>query len=153
MNSAAILTTPPRIHRQKDFVKDFGTVQAKIGTTHAHRLGIPMELKDGTVIKAGTIVHLGIEDLSRHAEVDGHIKWVCRSPHCIGKHWPTKKALLNEHPDNRTLAKQEETHLFFGVVEIPAVEGKPEQRNDKGVVTQKAIDAQPPVVLLVSDEE
>jgi len=152
--AVATLSTPPRLGRQREYVKDYGAIAARIGTTHAHRLNIAMPLKNGAgAVRPGTVVHLTIEDITRHPAVAEHVKWVCRSQHCIGKHWESKEALLADHPDNRTLVKQEETHVYLAIAEIPAVDGKPEQRDAKGAVTHKAVDAQPPIVMLLSDQE
>lgn len=132
--------------------KRFGTIAAKIGSPHQHRLGIALDTPRGTV-RAGTVVYLDVQDITRHPEAEGYTKWVCKSPHCQGKHWDSKKALLAEHPDNRTLARQEETHLYLAVAEIPGQAAREAKRDDKGRELSPAVDAKPSVVLLLSDEE
>lgn len=126
----------------------FGTIAARIGSTHQHRLGIDL----GNA-RAGTNVHLDVVDSSRHPDEAEHAKWVCKSPHCAGKRWDSKRDLLKAHLDNRTLIKQQEEHLYLGVVELPAVAARPESKDEKTGKVTPARPEQPAVVLLLSDEE
>ncbi len=98
-------------------------------------------------VKPGTVVTLTVEDITRFPDEAEKAKWVCGSPLCAGKHWGSKKELLAAHPDNKQLTKQEEVHVYYALVEVPAVA---EKKNDKGVVT---VEGEPGMVKLLSDEE
>jgi hypothetical protein len=127
--------------------KRFGVIAARIGRTFTHRVGIAMPLANGGFAAVGTIVHIDVKDITRHRAAAEHAKWVCRSPHCVGKRWNSKEELLEAHPENRILVKQEETHVYCAVVELEAVAAQPGKDGKPGRGEQPAI------VMLLSDEE
>lgn len=129
--------------------KRFGCIAARIGSQQAHRLGVTAE-----GARAGSIVHAIVKDVTRHPEEAEQAKWVCRHAACASKSWQSKAALLKDHPENRILDKQEETHLYLAVFEAEATPAVAEKRDEKsGKVTQAAVDAKPARLLLLSDEE
>lgn len=132
--------------------KRFGTIAAKIGTDHEHKIPYGLRAKNGRVHAPGSRVYFRIEDITRHPEADGHTHWVCRHAGCQGKTWTSKAAMLADHADNRELAKREETHLYYAVADIPEQPAVPE-KIEKGRVMQVAKEAQPATILLLSDEE
>lgn len=146
----------------------FGTIAARIGSIHAHRLAKPWSFQhrnphthepvfnaDGSPAVyrqgVGRMVHQTVEDITRHPHVK--VKWHCRSPHCSGKSWETKGDLLADHADNKTLVKNEEIHLYLAVGETAGVEHVPTKKGPKGEIVQDEVRAELPQLLLLSDEE
>lgn len=132
--------------------KRFGTVAAKIGTNHQRKLQFGMRLPSGRVVAPGAKVYFRVEDITRHPEAAAHVKWVCCNVECVGKEFASKGALLADHADNRELAKREETHLYYAVADIPALEAQPE-KIEKGRIVAVAVEAKPATLMLLSDEE
>lgn len=126
----------------------YGTIAARVASQHNHQLGI-----DTPSARAGSVVHLIVQDVTRKPEQAKQAKWVCRHAKCAGKHWSSKDALLEEHPENRLLRQQRETHLYMAVYEAEAQPSVPEKRDDKGKILAPARDAQPAMVMLLSDED
>ena len=120
----------------------YGTMAARVNTTHSHRLGI-----DTPSARAGTVVILDVKDITRFPEEAKAGKWICKNPFCAGKTWASKSDLLAAHPDNRKLAQQQEIHLYYCVYE------KPYQPAQPAVDKKPAVDEQPAKVLLLCDEE
>lgn len=133
--------------------KRCGCFPAKIGAMFAHRLEQPLTLPSGRFLKTGLAIHLALEDITRHPEAEKHTHWICLSPHCTGKHWESKKALVAAHPNNKELERQEETHCFYAVAWLPGVPGVEEKKNKDGSLIQEAEAAKLPTIMLLSDEE
>lgn len=122
--------------------------QFKMGTNPADGSPCPTE------VKAGTVVILGVQDITRHPDEADQAKWVCNHPSCASQKWASKRELLAAHPDQKVMAKQEEIHVYYAVVELPGVLAKPAKVDEKtGRELAPAVEAQPPIVMLLSDEE
>jgi hypothetical protein len=132
--------------------KKYGTVAAKIGTSHERRLQLGFRTRNGGAVLPGGKAYFRIEDITRHPEAHAHCKWVCCHASCAGKEWSSKGALLADHPDNRELARREETHLYYAVADLPEIAAKPEKM-DKGRIVEAAVPAQHAQVMILSDEE
>jgi len=131
----------------------YGCFPAVIGATLEHRLTQRLTFASGRFLAAGQKLHQDVADITRHPEAEGHTHWICRSPHCIGKTWASKKALIAAHPDNRELKKNEEVHCFYAFAHVPAVKGRDAVVDKQGNVTEEAVEAKPEKLLLLSDEE
>lgn len=146
-------TAPANIGASSNpFRKRCGTIAAKIGTDHEHKIPYGLRTKNGRVHAPGSKVYFRVDDITRHPEAEGHTHWVCKHQGCQSKSWPSKALLLADHEDNRELAKREETHLYYAVADIPELAAVPE-KIEKGRIVQVAREAQPATILLMSDEE
>lgn len=133
--------------------KRCGCFPAKIGSMFNHRLEQALTLSSGRFLKAGLSIHLTLQDLTRHPDAEKHTRWICLSPHCTGKSWPSKKALVSEHPSNKDLERQEESHCFYGVAWLPKVARVEEKRDKNNDLISEAEAERLPTVILLSDEE
>ena len=131
----------------------YGCFPVVIGAMLEHLLSQRLTLPSGRTLGVGQRIHTEVQDITRHPEADGHTQWVCRSPHCTGKTWASKKDLVAAHPNNRDLKKDMEVHCFYAVAHVPAIAGKPETTDKHGNVTAEAIPAEPAKLILLSDEE
>jgi hypothetical protein len=129
-----------------------GLIPLVIGATVEHRLPRPT-LIGGRVLPAASRVHSAALDITRTPEAAPHAKWICRSPHCAGQSWPTKAELIAGHAPHRQLVAQGETHLYYAIAEVPAVEAVPAKVDKDGNLIALAIDAAPARTLVLSDEE
>jgi hypothetical protein len=112
--------------------------------------------KIATKALPGTTIYLEVQDLSRvELELVDHVEWTCNHPDCGGKKYKTRDELVRAHgKDADLIAKAQQlgverggrAHVFFGVIELPAVE---EKKDEKGRVVRPAQDV---TVMLVSDE-
>lgn len=132
--------------------KKFGTIAAKISTSHERRMQHGFRTANGGVVNPGGKAYFRIEDITRHPEAASYVKWVCCHANCKDKTWDTKGALLAGHPDNRELARREETHLYYAVADMPEIPAIPEKM-EKGRIVSAGVPAQPAQVMLLSDEE
>lgn len=131
----------------------FGCFPMVIGAMIAHRLDANLTLPSRRLLKAGQILHLTLEDITRHPETDGIVKWMCTNPDCRSSRWDSKKALLAAHENNRELERKEETHCFYAFANLPGVEAKPEKTAKDGSILEEAVEAKLPSIILLSDEE
>lgn len=131
----------------------YGCFPMVIGAMTAHRLDANITLPSRRLLKAGQIIHLSLEDITRHPETDGHVKWICKNPGCAHERWASKKELLAAHPNNRDLERVEETHCFYAFANLPGVEAKPEKTAKDGSILEEAVEAKLPSIVLLSDEE
>jgi hypothetical protein len=130
-----------------------GCFPVVIGALLNHKLDANLTLPSGRFLRAGQSLHLTVEDITRHPELEQHTKWICRSPLCTGKHWKTKKALVAEHRPNKELDRDDEVHCFYAVASVPGVEPKAEVRAKDGSIVSEAVESKMPSILLLSDEE
>lgn len=136
--------------------KRYGLFAARIGSDqyHAFRVPFPIVFRNGeptgNTVKAGVKVYSIVQDITRHPEVRDHVKWHCR--YCR-QEWASKEEMQAAHPDNKVLSKQEEAHMYYAVAEVPAIAAQAAKHDEKGRVTQAAIEAKPSIAMLLSDEE
>lgn len=135
--------------------KRYGCIAARIGTSHILKLKVDYTsgARPGEIPKTfrkGTNIQLGVEDITRHPDLVSSARWYC---HYCRQEWDTKQELLASHPENRILAKQEETHLYYAYVQRNASPARAAKLDDKGKVVAEAVDAQEATCLLLSDEE
>lgn len=102
--------------------------------------------------KAGTTIYLTVQDVTRHPDEAAKAHWVCKHPDCRGHKWESKSAMLADHPPNKELANQQQTHVYYAVFEDPGSSARPEKQKD-GKVTEPAHPATEARVMLLSDEE
>jgi hypothetical protein len=134
--------------------KRFGCIAARIGTSHILKLKV--DYISGSragempkMFRKGTNIQLGVEDITRHPDLRSQAKWYC---HFCRDEWDTKEELIAAHPENRILAKQQETHLYYAYVQRNASPGKP-AKLEGGKVIADAVEAQEAMCMLFSDEE
>jgi len=137
-----------------NFHPRFGCIAARIGSDHMLKLRVDITVgAPGQIpktLRKGTSIQLGVHDLSRNPAFGREAKWYC--VYCR-QDWDSKEELLAAHPDNRILAKQQETHLYYAHVQRPASSGKPAKHDDKGKEVSPAVEPVEGVVMLLSDEE
>jgi hypothetical protein len=150
MNAASIAAANK--HNATQFLTKYGCIAARIGTDHMIKLRVDWTTEQGRMVRKGTNVQLSCQDITRHPELTkapGVVKW-----HCVycRQDWDTKEELLASHPDNRILAKQNETHLYYATAQRSAAPGKPAKMDGNKVVAE-AVEPTESVVKLLSDEE
>lgn len=120
--------------------------------------GVPAP-KVPKVVKAGSRVHLTVQDITRYPEEGEVAHWVCHHPECRGEKWASKRELLAAHPNQKDLERDQQTHMYYAVFEDPGSPGRPgrsEERDAEGKVTKKGVAEVEPSearVMLLSDEE
>jgi hypothetical protein len=102
--------------------------------------------------KAGSTVYLTVQDVTRFPEEAEHAHWVCKHPDCRGNKWESKKQMLADHPANKELAAQQQTHVYYAVFEDAGTPARAEKRNGDKLV-EPAREATGARVMLLSDEE
>jgi|HubBroStandDraft_1064217.scaffolds.fasta_scaffold24572_8 hypothetical protein len=140
-------------HNATQYLTRYGCIAARIGSNHMVKLKVDWTSPQGRTIRKGINVQLACEDITRHPDLTtapGLVKW-----HCVycRQDWDTKEELVASHPDNRILAKQNETHLYYATAQRAASPGKPAKHDDKGKVIAEAVDPVESCAVLLSDEE
>lgn len=131
----------------------FGCFAQRIGSIAEIKLTAPITLTSGRLMAAGQKMHVSLQDITRHPDVEQHAHWICQHPECRDKKWPSKKALVAEHKPNRELEKLEESHCYYAIAYLPGVEAKPEKRGKHGEIVEPAVEPKMPSVMALSDEE
>lgn len=138
----------PTIRRRR-----LGLIAARIGSEHSFTLSADML---GQV--AGTTVHTAVHDITRYTNLEG-VRWVCNHPRCREAVWESKADLFASHPLQSEMVRNDEVHVFFGVLERPAQEAvaatpaRKDPQTGKKIPGRRAQSAQPAALLLLSDEE
>lgn len=152
-NGMSIPGVPSQTQRKR-----CGVFAARIGSDHHVKFSIaaPRRYRNGQVnesdppIPAGMKQYVCVEDISRHPEVKGHVRWHCT--YCR-QDWSSKEELVAAHPDNRVLQKQEEAHMYYALAEVPEIKAVAAKTDEKGKIISPAVAGQPAITLLLSDEE
>jgi hypothetical protein len=139
-------------HNATQYLTKYGCIAARIGTNHMVKLRVDWTSEQGRSFRKGTNVQLTCLDITRHPELTktkGLVTW-----HCVycRQDWESKEELIAAHPDNRILAKQLETHLYYATAQRAASAGKP-AKHDGNKVVAEAVEAVESVCALLSDEE
>lgn len=110
------------------------TKRARVGKTSQFRYGEnKLDITPGipgskgsicaTHVKAGSRVVGTVVDGTRDEFLDSpaarHKKYACQHPSCVGKRWDTVDSLRRAHPTNQQMHDRFETHVYYGVCEIP----------------------------------
>lgn len=111
----------------------------------------------------GTAVYLEVQPFDRLTDDErAVVKWCCNHHECAGKRWESAEEVHQAHAKDSDLIKAAEQaplgwagpHMYFGVIEIPGVDGKDEVKDaSTGKVTQRKVEAVPPTIMIVSNEE
>lgn len=79
-----------------------------------------------THVRAGARVVATVVDGTRdeflESPVAKHKKYACNHSNCVGKRWDTVDALRRAHPTNQEMHNRFETHVYYGVCEIPELD-------------------------------
>ncbi len=96
-----------------------GITKAKHGTNH------PMRGTDGVV----TMVP--VRDRSRYPHAK--VRHICLNAICMaaGRKWTSLESLIAEHPEQKIMARQEETHVVAMWSDDPLVAVAPKAKGDK----------------------
>lgn len=136
------------------FRQRYGCFPMRIGASFNHKLERDLTLKDShRLLRKGISLHLDVQDITRRPDLVPHTKWVCRNAECKGESWASKEALVAAHDNNRQLEVREEAHCYYGVAWTPAVAARPVKLDKDNSVVEEAIEASPPVIVLLSDED
>ncbi len=111
------------------YQKRTGLMPARIGSTHAHKLGVKIAIAPPTYAVArnrhpthvlpGAKVYLTVESLEAHPEHPEHRRWVCCHAECRGQTWTSKEDLVAAHPTEAVMARDAQVHVFYAVLEVP----------------------------------
>jgi hypothetical protein len=110
---------------------------------------------------AGCPVYLEVQPWDRlEDELRPHVKWACNHPDCVGKRYETAEALQQDHEPNHILEQEAtqapngQAHMYFGVIELAGKDAVAEVKDEKtGKIVQRAIPAEVPTIMIVSNEE
>lgn len=133
--------------------KRYGCFGARIGASFNHRLENNLTFPSGRFLKKGSTIFLDLQDATRNTEAAKTAKWVCRHPDCKNIEHASKEALIESHPNNKDLVKDEQAHCYYAVAWLPGVEAKDAKIGKDGAVLEDAIEARLPRVMILSDEE
>lgn len=131
-------------------------------TITAPRLKKPSIQRDANGVPTkclpGSVVYLHVHDFTRLSKEEREsCTWICRHPDCVGNTWKTRDDLIEGHDDQQRLVEDAERnnghpHLYYGVIEKPAVKATEAIRDKDGRVTKPAVEGSDAVCMIVSEE-
>lgn len=100
----------PAMQQQQQTLKRYGVMRMAVDSDHI----ITIRPAEG----APRRMQVRVRDRRLHPKAKSVV--ICLSPACLGRTWPNEEAMLRDHPDQVTMERQQEIHVYGWWSDDPA---------------------------------